>query len=403
MLDRIEDALEDLKNGKAIVVIDDENRENEGDLVFLAEKATYENVHLAVNFARGLICVPMSEERAEILGLHSMAFKNTDSKGTAFTVSVDSKFGITTGISVADRVKTIRDLGDINKTSEDFTKPGHIFPLVAKNGGVLEREGHTEAGVDLARLVGASEVSVICEILNEDGTMARVPELKKFAERHNLKMISIEDLIVFRKKQEILMEVFAKSPIKISAGNFNIVGFKNNLDDKEHFALVKGDIFGKENILTRVHSECVTGDVFGSMKCECGSQLHESLSEIEERGEGVFIYLRQEGRGIGITNKIATYALQNKGIDTVDANTLLGFKEELRDYAPASQILKALGIKSIELMSNNPEKFSGLQKYGTVISKSKKLEVGIHKENYEYMKTKKERMGHSLSLLHDTY
>lgn len=399
MLDTIQSALEDLKKGKMIIVVDDENRENEGDIVFLAQYATYENINFLVTHARGLICVPLSEERAEKLELFPMTLRNTDAKGTAFTVSVDSREGITTGISVADRLKTIKDLADNSKCSQDFTRPGHIFPLIAKNGGVLEREGHTEAAVDLARLAGAEEVGVICEILKDDGTMARVPDLKIFAKKHNLKIISIEELITYRKAHERLVEIATEAMLTTDLGEFKIVGFKNKLDHEEHIALVKGDVSGKRNVLTRIHSECLTGDVFSSMRCECGSQLRLAMEEIDKKGEGVLLYLRQEGRGIGITNKIRAYALQSQGADTLEANLLLGFQGDLRDYASASQMLKALGVHSVELLTNNPLKIQGLEKYGTVISRVKNHETGIHSQNFSYMKTKKEKMGHKLESL----
>ena len=382
-----------------IIVVDDENRENEGDIVFLAQYATYENINFLVTHARGLICVPLTEERAEKLELFPMTLRNTDAKGTAFTVSVDSREGITTGISVADRLKTIKDLADNSKCSQDFTRPGHIFPLIAKNGGVLEREGHTEAAVDLARLAGAEEVGVICEILKDDGTMARVPDLKIFAKKHNLKMISIEELITYRKAHEKLVEIATEAMLTTDLGEFKIVGFKNKLDHEEHIALVKGDVSGKRNVLTRIHSECLTGDVFSSMRCECGSQLRLAMEEIDKKGEGVLLYLRQEGRGIGITNKIRAYALQSQGADTLEANLLLGFQGDLRDYASASQMLKALGVHSVELLTNNPLKIQGLEKYGTVISRVKNHETGIHSQNFSYMKTKKEKMGHKLESL----
>lgn len=399
MLDTIQSALEDLKKGKMIIVVDDENRENEGDIVFLAQYATYENINFLVTHARGLICVPLTEERAEKLELFPMTVRNTDAKGTAFTVSVDSREGITTGISVADRLKTIKDLADNSKCSQDFTRPGHIFPLIAKNGGVLEREGHTEAAVDLARLAGAEEVGVICEILKDDGTMARVPDLKIFAKKHNLKIISIEELITYRKAHEKLVEIATEAMLTTDLGEFKIVGFKNKLDHEEHIALVKGDVSGKRNVLTRIHSECLTGDVFSSMRCECGSQLRLAMEEIDKKGEGVLLYLRQEGRGIGITNKIRAYALQSQGADTLEANLLLGFQGDLRDYASASQMLKALGVHSVELLTNNPLKIQGLEKYGTVISRVKNHETGIHSQNFSYMKTKKEKMGHKLESL----
>jgi len=398
MLDRIEDAIEDIKNGKPIIVVDDENRENEGDILMAAENATYDAVNFMATYARGLTCVPMTQERAEFLNLTQMVGKNTDPKGTAFTVSVDSVEGTTTGISVADRLKTIVDLSDNNKRAWDFQRPGHIFPLVAKDGGVLVRDGHTEAAVDFARLAGMSPVGVICEILKDDGTMARLPDLKIFAKEHNLRLVSIEDLIKYRKEHDMLLKEQARAKMPTDLGDFDIVAFDNQLDYKEHIALVKGDIRDKENVLVRIHSECFTGDILGSRRCDCGLQLHTAMKRIEDEGEGIVLYLRQEGRGIGLLNKIRAYNLQDEGYDTVEANEQLGFEADLRDYAVASQMLKAMGVKSVRLMTNNFRKVDGLKSYGIEVNQRKGIEVPHNEKNKRYLETKREKLGHKLKL-----
>ena len=399
MFNTIDEALQDLKNGKLVIVVDSEDRENEGDLVGVAENITFDSLNFMATSGRGLICVPITQARATELSLNQMVQRNTDSHGTAFTVSVDSLEGTTTGISIADRLKTIKDLATFAKSGAEFKKPGHIFPLVAKDGGVLERDGHTEAAVDLARLAGFSPAGVICEILNDDGTMARVPDLAKFAEKNNLKMITIEALQEYRKKNEFQTKLEAEATLPTRYGTFRLVGFSNTLDGKEHIALVKGDVSGKENVLARIHSECLTGDVLGSLKCDCGDQLGKALSEIEEAGEGIVLYMRQEGRGIGLINKIKAYNLQQQGYDTVDANLSLGFEADERDYAVAAQMFKLLGVKSLNLMTNNPRKINGLKKYGVEVAERKEIEIDCNPVNKSYLSTKKSRLSHMLKKL----
>lgn len=398
MIYKIEDVLEDIKNGIPLIIVDDENRENEGDIFVAAEKATYESVNFMAINARGLTCVPMSSENAIRLGLDPMTARNTDAKCTAFTVSVDAKKGTTTGISIADRLTTIKKLADKNSMPSDFTRPGHIFPLIAKDRGVLEREGHTEATVDLCKICGLAPVAVICEILKDDGTMARVPDLEIFAKKHNLKIITIADLIKYRKKTEQLMKIDVVANMPTDSGTFKIVGFDNLIDGKEHIALVKGDVAGKENVTVRIHSECFTGDILGSLRCDCGSQLKTAMRRIDKLGEGIILYLRQEGRGIGLLNKLRAYNLQEEGMDTLDANLHLGFGADMRDYAVAAQMLKALGVKSIKLLTNNPLKINGLEEYGMPVVEREEIEIEANKINKIYLKTKKERMGHLLKI-----
>ena len=398
MIYKIEDVLEDIKNGIPLIIVDDENRENEGDLFVAAEKATYESINLMATFARGLTCTPMSSEYAIRLGLDPMTARNTDAKCTAFTVSVDAKEGTTTGISIADRLTTIKKLADINSVSSDFTRPGHIFPLIAKDNGVLEREGHTEATVDLCKICGLTPVSVLCEILKDDGTMARMDDLEIFAKEHNLKIITIADLIKYRKRTQELMKIEVVANMPTDNGTFKIVGFENHIDGKEHIALVKGDVAGKENVTVRIHSECFTGDILGSLRCDCGSQLKTAMRRIDKLGEGIILYLRQEGRGIGLLNKLRAYNLQEEGMDTLDANLHLGFGADMRDYAVAAQMLKALGVKSIKLLTNNPLKINGLEEYGIPVVEREEIEIEHNKVNKVYLKTKKERMGHLLKI-----
>lgn len=398
MIYKIEDVLEDVKNGIPLIIVDDENRENEGDIFVAAEKATYESINFMAKNARGLTCVPMSSENAERLNLEPMTAKNTDAKCTAFTVTVDAKEGTTTGISIADRLTTIKKLADVNSVSSDFTRPGHIFPLVAKDKGVLEREGHTEATVDLCKICGLAPVAVICEILKDDGTMARMDDLEIFAKEHNLKIVTIADLIKYRKKTEQLIKIDVIANMPTDSGSFKIVGFDNPIDGKEHIALVKGDVAGKENVTVRIHSECFTGDVLGSLRCDCGSQFKTAMRKIDRIGEGVILYLRQEGRGIGLLNKLRAYNLQEDGLDTLDANLHLGFGGDMRDYAIAAQMLKALGVKSVKLLTNNPLKINGLEEYGIPVTARESIEIEANKINKIYLKTKKERMGHLLKI-----
>ena len=396
--DTVEAAIEDLKKGIPVVVVDDEDRENEGDLIIPADTVTYETLNFIINEARGLMCVPMSRKRAEELELNPMVQHNTDYFGTAFTISVDSLEGTTTGISTGDRLNTIKDLANPSKTVKDFRKPGHLFPLIAREGGVLERKGHTEAAVDLARLAGFSEVAVIMEILKKNGEMARRNDLFEFCQKHNLKLITIDDLIVYIKKNEKLVKNEAIVDIPTQFGNFTFAGYSDKIEHKEYIAVMKGEIKNKENITARLHSECLTGDVFGSKRCDCQEQLHRALHELEESGEGLIIYLRQEGRGIGLMNKMAAYKLQEQGYDTVDANVHLGFKPDERDYGCGAQMLRHLGVHKMRLITNNPTKRVGLEAYGLEIEENVPIEVTPNKFDYRYLKTKRDRMGHDLHL-----
>lgn len=394
MFNSIEEAIEDIKKGKPIIIVDDEDRENEGDLVIPAQVITEETVNFMIKEARGLMCVPITKERADELELNLMTANNTDSHGTAFTISVDSLEGTTTGISVGDRYRTIKDILNPQKKSKDFKKPGHLFPLIASKGGVLDRKGHTEASVDLAKICGYEPVSVIIEIIKDDGEMARRDDLMEFAKKYDLKIITIDHIIDYRKKNQDLVTREVEVVLPTKFGDFKMAAFSDEIEKKEYIAVFKGDLQGKEDVLVRLHSECLTGDVFGSKRCDCGEQLQKSLESINEKGEGLLIYLRQEGRGIGIYNKLKAYNLQDQGHDTVEANHLLGFKDDLRDFAVAAQIIKDFDIKSIEILTNNPKKIESLEKYGIDVKKRIDSETEPTTENKKYLETKRDKMGH---------
>lgn len=396
MFNTIEEAIEALRKGKMIILVDDEERENEGDLLIAAEKVTPESVNFMAVHGRGLICVPLTEERATDLGLNLMVEKNTESMKTAFTVTVDHKDS-TTGISAFERAKTIKELANPTSCSSDFLRPGHIFPLVAVKGGVLKRSGHTEAAVDLTRMAGLFPAGVICEIMNQDGTMARTAELMEFARRHQLQIITIADLIEYRRKKEKLIKATARAKLPTEYGEFTMIAYENVINGEHHVALVKGKIEPKEPVLVRVHSECLTGEVFQSLRCDCGEQLHRALAEINKEGKGVLLYMRQEGRGIGLVNKIRAYELQDQGKDTVEANELLGFPPDLREYGIGAQILYDLGVRKIRLLTNNPKKVVGLRGYGLEIVERLPLEVEANKVNEYYLRIKKNKMGHLLT------
>ena len=398
-LNTIEEAIEDIKQGKVVIVVDDENRENEGDFITAARNVTPEIINFMATHGRGLICAPLIESRCDELELNLMVNNNTVLHETPFTVSVDLKGnGCTTGISTSDRAKTIKALIDPNINPVDFGKPGHIFPLKAKAGGVLRRTGHTEATIDLARLAGFEPAGVLVEILNEDGTMARLPELIEIAKKFKLKLVSIEDLIAYRLKTESLIEKQVQVKMPTVQGNFEMIAFKQITNDMEHLALIKGEWDEDDSVLVRVHSSCMTGDIFGSCRCDCGPQLHQAMHMIEKEGKGVIVYMNQEGRGIGLLNKLKAYKLQEEGFDTVEANEKLGFSADQRDYGIGAQILRSLGVKKMKLLSNNPKKRTGLIGYGLEVTDNIPLEIESNKHNQLYLETKKNKLGHNLKM-----
>lgn len=392
----VEEAVEDIRQGKIIVVVDDEDRENEGDLIMAAEKTTPEAINFMTKYGRGLVCMPVDRCRLKELDIPQMVDHNTDNFQTAFTVSIDA-METTTGISAYERASTIQKVVDPNAKPSDFKKPGHIFPLEARKGGVLKRAGHTEAAIDLATLAGLYPAGVLCEIMNEDGTMARVPELMEFVKKHDLKIITIADLIAYRRKNEVLITHVTDADLPTKYGNFTIIGYENNLSGEHHVALVKGNVSDGNPVLVRVHSECLTGDTFGSLRCDCGEQCAAALKQIEKEGRGVLVYMRQEGRGIGLINKLKAYHLQDNGMDTVEANLALGFPSDMRDYGIGAQILADIGIKKIRLMTNNPKKLSGLAGYGMEIVERIPIQMDCNKHNICYLKTKQEKLGHMLN------
>ena len=394
----VEDAIKDIKEGKIIIVVDNPNRENEGDLLMAAEKVTGEAINFMAKYGRGLICMPVEEKILKDLKIGPMVEKNTDNHETAFTVAIDH-LDTTTGISAFERALTIQKVLDKSSKPDDFRRPGHVFPLIAKKGGVLERNGHTEAAVDLPKLAGLKGAGVICEIMKDDGTMARTPDLIKFANEHNLKIITIKDLIEYRRKmeeKETLVERVVETKMPTRYGDFKMFGFINKLNGEHHVALVKGEINEKNEVLTRVHSECLTGDALGSKRCDCGEQYDAAMKRIAEEGCGILLYMRQEGRGIGLINKLKAYSIQDKGFDTVEANEMLGFPADMRSYDVAAAILKDLGVSKVNLMTNNPRKIDGLESYGIEIVNRVPIKMNHNEKNEFYLQTKKEKLGHML-------
>jgi len=393
----IDEAIDDITKGKMVILVDDEDRENEGDLCMAAEMVTPDAINFMARYGRGLICLSLIPERVEELQLPMMTDDNTSPFGTAFTVSIEAKRGVTTGISAADRAKTIKTAIDQKTQPQDLARPGHVFPLRARPGGVLQRAGQTEGSVDLAKLSHLYPAGVICEIMSDDGTMARVPELMEFSKKHHLKIVTIKDLIKYRMRTELFVRRVAtvNLPTK-SGGEFTAIAYANDIDDNIHLALVKGDIKPEDEVLVRVHSMCLTGDVLGSVRCDCGDQLHRAMNMIKKEGKGVILYMKQEGRGIGLMNKLRAYELQDKGLDTVEANIKLGFKPDLRDYGIGAQILVDLGIRKMRLMTNNPKKIVGLEGYGLKVVERVPMEISPHEKNIVYLKTKKKKLGHLL-------
>jgi len=399
MVSTINEAIEDIKNGKMVILVDDEDRENEGDLCMAAQHVTAKAINFMARYGRGLICLSMADDLADRLNLQLMTTNNRSQFGTAFTISIEARKGVTTGISAKDRATTILAAVADEAKAEDLVSPGHIFPLRAKKGGVLVRTGQTEGSVDLARLAYLKPAGVICEIMKEDGSMARMPDLEIFAEKHGLKIVTVADLIDFRMQHERLIKRVAEAMLPTKyGGEFRIIVYENDVDEMKHIALVKGEIQSEDEVLVRVHSECVTGDLFGSLRCDCGDQLHKAMEMVEKEGKGVIVYMHQEGRGIGLANKIKAYHLQDHGRDTVEANLELGFKNDLRDYGIGAQILVDLGVRKMRLMTNNPKKIVGVEGYGVKVVERVPIEIKPNKDNVRYLKTKKDKMGHLLEI-----